>query len=91
MVVVSREEAPPTVKSQLEATQAELQTGVQADPLVQAVMARCPGAQIVDVRAAADIAALPPAYDDDEMPPEPPPADEDSYGADWMRGEDREG
>jgi DNA polymerase-3 subunit gamma/tau len=92
VVVVSREAAQPTVKSQLDAKQAELKTGVQADPLVQAVMARFPGAQIVDVRAAGEIAALPPAYsDDDEMPPEPPPADEDSYGADWMRGEDREG
>ena len=30
--------------------QAELKTGVRADPLVQAVLARFPGAEIVDVR-----------------------------------------
>jgi DNA polymerase III subunit gamma/tau len=92
VVVVSREAAQPTVKSQLDAKQAELTIGVQADPLVQAVMARFPGAQIVDVRAAGEVAPLPPAYadDDDEMPPEPPPADEDSYGADWTRDQDRE-
>jgi DNA polymerase-3 subunit gamma/tau len=89
VVVVSREQAQPTVKSQLDAKQAELKTGVQADPLVQAVMARFPGATIVDVRAADQIAALPPG-DPEEMPPEPPPADEESYGADWMRDEDRE-
>jgi DNA polymerase-3 subunit gamma/tau len=90
VVVVSREPAQSTVKSQLDAKQAELKTGVQADPLVQAVMARFPGAQIVDVRAPGAIADLPPAYsDDDDMPPEPPPADEDSYGADFMRDEDR--
>ena len=43
--------AQPTVKSQAEARQAELKTGVRADPLVQAVLARFPGAEIVDVRA----------------------------------------
>jgi DNA polymerase III subunit gamma/tau len=90
VVVVSREAAQPTVKSQLDAKQAELKTGVQADPLVQAVLSRFPGAQIVDVRAPDQVAALPGADPDDELPLEPPPADEDSYGADWMRDEDRE-
>jgi hypothetical protein len=28
--------------------------------------------------------------DDDDVPPDVPPADEDSYGADWMRDQDRE-
>ena len=32
----------------------ELKDGVRADPLVQAVLSRFPGAEIVDVRAAAD-------------------------------------
>ncbi|HEX3380606.1 MAG TPA: DNA polymerase III subunit gamma/tau, partial [Paraburkholderia sp.] len=38
MVVVSAEEGQPTVRSQNEARQAELKTGVRADPLVQAVL-----------------------------------------------------
>ena len=50
MVVVSAEAGQPTVKSQNEARQAELKTGVRADPLVEAVLARFPGAEIVDVR-----------------------------------------
>jgi DNA polymerase III subunit gamma/tau len=86
VVVVSREPAQPTVKAQLDARQAELKTGVRADPLVQAVMARFPGAEIVDVRAPDQVAALPPG-DPDELPAEPPPADDNSYGADWIRDE----
>jgi len=50
MVVVSAEQGEATVKSQNETRQAELKTGVRADPLVQAVLARFPGAEIVDVR-----------------------------------------
>jgi DNA polymerase III subunit gamma/tau len=89
VVVVSREPAQPTVRSQLDARQAELKTGVQADPLVQAVMSRFPGAKIVDVRAADQPAALP-SGDPDDMPMEPPPADDDSYGANWVRDDDPE-
>jgi DNA polymerase-3 subunit gamma/tau len=62
MVVVSAEQGEATVKSQNEARQAELKTGVRADPLVQAVLARFPGAEIVDVRKG-------------EMPLAPPPDD----------------
>jgi hypothetical protein len=69
--------------------QAELKTGVQADPLVQAVMSRFPGAKIVDVRAADQPAALP-SGDPDELPMEPPPADDASYGADWIRDDEPE-
>jgi DNA polymerase-3 subunit gamma/tau len=50
MVVVSAEEGQPTVKSQNEARRAELKSGVGSNPLVQAVLARFPGAEIVDVR-----------------------------------------
>jgi DNA polymerase III subunit gamma/tau len=57
MVVVSAEEGQPTVRSQSDARQAALKTGVRGDPLVQAVLARFPGAEIVDVREGA--AALP--------------------------------
>ena len=50
MVVVSAEAGAPTVQSQSEAQQSELERGVRADPLVQAVLARFPGAEIVGVR-----------------------------------------
>ncbi len=65
MVIVSGEQGEPTVKARNDARQAELKTGVQADPLVAAVMARFPGAKIVDVRRP-DAASppLPPVEDD---------------------------
>jgi DNA polymerase III subunit gamma/tau len=53
MVVVSAEEGEPTIRSQSDARQAALKTGVRGDPLVQAVLARFPGAEIVDVREGA--------------------------------------
>jgi DNA polymerase-3 subunit gamma/tau len=51
MVVVSAEQGQATVKSQLEARRAEAESGVRADPLVQAVLQKFPGAEIVKVRA----------------------------------------
>jgi DNA polymerase-3 subunit gamma/tau len=72
MVVVSAEQGQATVKSQNEERQAELKTGVRADPLVRAVLARFPGAEIVDVRKG-EMPAVPqevagqgsePAFDD---------------------------
>jgi DNA polymerase-3 subunit gamma/tau len=50
MVVVSTEAGAPSLKVQAEARKAELKDGVRGDPLVQAVLARFPGAEIVDVR-----------------------------------------
>jgi len=50
-VVISAEQGQPTVKTQNDARQAERERGVQADPLVQAVLQKFPGAQIVKVRA----------------------------------------
>jgi DNA polymerase III subunit gamma/tau len=90
MVVVSAEEGQPTIKAQNEARQAKLKTGVQADPLVQAVLARFPGAEIVGVRAAEEPVALPTGEPEDEPTsepmsdlPEPPPVDDVlDYGAD---------
>ena len=73
MVVVSAEEGEPTVRSQNDARQAALKTGVTADPLVQAVLTRFPGAEIVDVRegAAASSEGMPPADSEDaELPPD---------------------
>jgi DNA polymerase III subunit gamma/tau len=50
MVIVSAEPGAPTLRSQIEADRRELLRGVHADPLVQAVLARFPGAEILDVR-----------------------------------------
>jgi DNA polymerase III subunit gamma/tau len=82
MVVVSAEEGQPTLRAQAEARQAELKTGVQADPLVQAVLQRFPGAEIVGVRASEEPVALPTGEPEDDIP-EPPPVDDVlDYGAD---------
>ena len=51
MVAVSAEAGMPSLRAQAEARKAELKDTVRADPLVQAVLARFPGAEIVDVRA----------------------------------------
>jgi DNA polymerase-3 subunit gamma/tau len=74
MVVVSAEAGEATVHAQGEARQVELKTGVQADPLVQAVLARFPGAKIVDVREAGAAAAA----DSEAAMPEPGEMDDDS-------------
>jgi DNA polymerase-3 subunit gamma/tau len=71
MVVVSAEAGGPTVKAQADAQRAELVRGVTADPLVQAVLNRFPGAEIVDVRQGEPPASATPDVSDD-MPPEPP-------------------
>jgi DNA polymerase-3 subunit gamma/tau len=49
MVVVSQEQGSATVRAQAEERQAELERGVQTDPLVQAVLNRFPGAKVVGV------------------------------------------
>ena len=49
IVVVSKEEGAPTMRAQADAQQAEIERGVQSDPLVQAVLSRFPGARIVGV------------------------------------------
>jgi DNA polymerase III subunit gamma/tau len=51
MVAVSAEPGMPSLRAQAEARKAELKDGVRADPLVAAVLARFPGAEIVDVRS----------------------------------------
>ena len=50
MVAVSAEAGMPSLRAQAEARKAELKDGVRDDPLVQAVLQRFPGAEIVDVR-----------------------------------------
>ncbi len=64
MVIVSAEPGLPSLYAQAQTRKAELKDDVRSDPLVQAVLARFPGAEIVDVR--------PPAGIPDELPSEPP-------------------
>jgi len=60
MVVVSAEAGAPSLRAQAEMRKAELKEDVRGDPLVQAVLARFPGAEIVEVRPPADAADEPP-------------------------------
>jgi DNA polymerase-3 subunit gamma/tau len=53
MVAVSKEAGAPSVKAQADLRKAELRDNVRTDPLVQAVLERFPGAEIVDVRVPA--------------------------------------
>jgi DNA polymerase-3 subunit gamma/tau len=89
IVVVSAEEGEPTLRSQNDARKAELKTGVRSDPLVQAVLARFPGAEIVDVRNAATVGSdngetahpqSPAAIDGEEIESEPE-EDSSAFGA----------
>jgi len=64
MVAVSAEAGSPSLRAQAEIRKAEMKDGVRGDPLVQAVMERFPGAEIVDVR--------PPTGAASEDPTEPP-------------------
>ena len=50
MVIVSAEPGQPTLYAQAQMRKAELKDDVRGDPLVQAVLQRFPGAEIVDVR-----------------------------------------
>jgi DNA polymerase-3 subunit gamma/tau len=58
MVIVSAEPGAPSVYAQAQTRKAELKDGVRGDPLVQAVLSRFPGAEIVDVRTPAGAGAL---------------------------------
>src|SRR5262249_37062125 len=87
MVGVSGEQGQPTLKAQNEARRAELERGGQADPLVKAVLARFPGAQIVAVREG--LQEMPPASaEGDVMPPEPPFDDDSSVFAEQIGPDD---
>jgi DNA polymerase-3 subunit gamma/tau len=78
MVAVSAEAGSPSLRAQAEMRKAEMKDGVRGDPLVQAVMERCPGAEIVDVRspsgASPEQASEPPS----SLPPEADAADDDT-------------
>ncbi|CAN5468180.1 DNA polymerase III subunit gamma/tau [soil metagenome] len=49
-VIVSNDAGQPTLRAQAQAAKDKLTDGIHADPRVQAVMARFPGAQVLDVR-----------------------------------------
>jgi DNA polymerase-3 subunit gamma/tau len=68
MVAVSAEPGAPSLRAQAEARKAELKEDVQSDPLVQAVLKRFPGAEIVDVRP-------PPSASAADEPPLTAPSD----------------
>jgi DNA polymerase III subunit gamma/tau len=59
MVIVSAEQGAPSLYVQAQLRKAELKDGVRGDPLVQAVLTRFPGAEIVDVRTPAGTGAEP--------------------------------
>ncbi|MBX9711650.1 MAG: DNA polymerase III subunit gamma/tau [Xanthobacteraceae bacterium] len=67
-VIVSNEAGEPTLRAQAQVKKEKLTVGVQADPRVQAVMARFPGTQVIGVRNLAPDA--PEAIDDDLDPSE---------------------
>jgi DNA polymerase-3 subunit gamma/tau len=50
MVVVSAEPGTPSLRSQAEERKTQLKSDARSDPLVQAVLTRFPGAEIVEVR-----------------------------------------
>jgi DNA polymerase-3 subunit gamma/tau len=70
MVVVSSQPGQPTLRAQDDARRAEMELGIQGDPLVKTVLARFPGAQIVAVR------------DSDPGPVVARPATDDAVGDD---------
>jgi DNA polymerase-3 subunit gamma/tau len=74
LVVVTQDQGEDTLHAQREARQKVLLDDVRSDPTVAAILARFPGAQIVDVRVQDDQ----PEADEDAPPPiEPDAIDED--------------
>jgi DNA polymerase-3 subunit gamma/tau len=63
LVVISQEQGQPTLRAQSEAREAELKRGVRGNPLVQSVLQRFPGAEIVGVTQRGQEPAA------DDMPP----------------------
>jgi DNA polymerase-3 subunit gamma/tau len=79
MVAVSAEAGEPTVRSRLAARREDFKRSVQTDPLVQSVLARFPGTEIVAVRRPEPEAEpLVAAVEDEELLHEMPGDDGDS-------------
>jgi DNA polymerase-3 subunit gamma/tau len=66
IVVVSKEQGAPTMRAQMDARQAEIELGVQDDPLVQAVLNRFPGAKVVGVTQSVPETAPAPIEDQED-------------------------
>jgi DNA polymerase-3 subunit gamma/tau len=68
IVVISKEQGAATVRERIEEQRAEVERGVQSDPLVQAVLSRFPGAKIVGVtqNTPESVEAAPDAAPDEE-------------------------
>jgi DNA polymerase-3 subunit gamma/tau len=82
MVVVSAEQGQPTIRAQQDVRRVALENDLRSNPLVQAVLAKYPGAEIVAVRApdsteAVDGGGLPPL---DDAPDDAPYDDDDPEG-----------
>ncbi|ADH91733.1 DNA polymerase III, subunits gamma and tau [Ancylobacter novellus DSM 506] len=80
LVALSREEGEPTLAEQAKSARDAMMTGVRADPLVAAALARFPGASIVDVRTQVP----------DDAPPAPSPDDYEAMAARDEPGPDDE-
>ena len=78
MVAVSAETGSPSLRAQAEMRKAEMKDGVRGDPLVQAVMERFPGAEIVDVRPPAGPAPRQPSETSPGSQPDDKVADDDT-------------
>jgi DNA polymerase-3 subunit gamma/tau len=65
----------PTVGEQRAASQSALERDARKDPLVEAVLQRFPGAEIVSVRKREDTLARESDAADYDMPPDPPDED----------------
>ncbi len=72
LVAISRDAGAPSLKEREEAKAREAMTGVSADPLVRSVLSYFPGAEIVSVRSAEQMAAA--------LPPEAPGGGDDDIG-----------
>jgi DNA polymerase-3 subunit gamma/tau len=73
-VIVSNEAGQPTLRSQTEAAKNQRERAAESDPRVQEVMARFPGAKVVEVRKLAP--ELPESDDIGEDPTENPDNDD---------------
>ncbi|MBV8747822.1 MAG: DNA polymerase III subunit gamma/tau, partial [Xanthobacteraceae bacterium] len=82
MVVVSADQGQPTIRAQQDARRVELENDVRSDPLVQAVLAKYPGAEIVAVRApdSTQVAEAGELSPPDDAPDYPPYDDDDPEG-----------
>ena len=76
LVILSAQAGGPTLAEQAKESQAALERGVRTDPLVEAVLQRFPGAEIVAVRKRDDASGRgDPEAGEDDVPPDPPDDD----------------